>query len=82
MGIDTSGNSQAIAFNFTGNESDEIFVNSNNNTYGFNTNGSSNRYKLTATDLLINGFGKYIPATVTSDGQNYVVSGIGYKFDL
>ncbi|HEX2788075.1 MAG TPA: T9SS type A sorting domain-containing protein [Ignavibacteria bacterium] len=79
LGIDTTGNSQPIAFNFIGNNSDEIFVNNNYRTYGFNSIGNS----LTASaDGLIDTSGKYIPALMTNPNNSKLLIAIGkYSFN-
>lgn len=60
VGADNSGNSQPVAFNFIGNNSDEFFVNSNNSVYGFNSNGTA----LTNSPggVIVLNSGKFIPA--------------------
>ncbi|MGB3016252.1 MAG: T9SS type A sorting domain-containing protein [Ignavibacteria bacterium] len=69
MSIDTANNSQAIAFDFNGDGSDEIFANDGTNIYGFNSNG----LPLRDTGVVLLGFGEYIPALFTNAGQNYIV---------
>jgi hypothetical protein len=73
VGIDSSGNSHAIAFDFLGTPGEEIFVNSNGNTYGFRNNGSPIDPN-NSNGLIINGYGKYIPTMNNTAGQNYLVS--------
>ena len=41
VGIDTTGNAQPVGLYFTATTHDDIFVNSNNNGYGFKIDGSS-----------------------------------------
>lgn len=73
IGKDTSGNSQAIAFDFTGNGSEEIFSNSNNRVYGFKGDGSVINGN-DSSGLLITGFGKYIPTVHNAGNNNYLVA--------
>lgn len=68
VGIDTSSNSQAIAFDFIDPEGEEIFVNSNNNVYGYYSNGDNIR----GNGILLNDFGKYIPSAVYVSSINYL----------
>ena len=70
IGIDTSGNSQAIAFDFTGLSGDEIFANSNYKTFGFKSDGSG----INGSGLLLSDYGKYIPAFAYTGVAKYVVS--------
>ncbi len=70
VGIDTSGNSQAIAFDFTGDESEEIFTNSNIQIYGYNSNGSD----ILPGGIISNSSGKYIPASFEMANIKYIVS--------
>lgn len=70
IGMDSTGNSQAIAFDFIETLSDEIFANSNNKVYGFKHNGMP----ITADGILIGDYGKYIPAFVNADNINYVTA--------
>ncbi len=62
IGIDTTGNSQPIAFDFGGSTADEIFVNNNNRMFGFNPDGSG--YNNTPQGLIIPNFGKFAPANI------------------
>ncbi|MBS1516493.1 MAG: T9SS type A sorting domain-containing protein [Bacteroidetes bacterium] len=70
IGIDYSGNAQPVAFDLTGNGSDEIFVNSLNKTYGYSANGNG----LNGDGLLLNDFGKFIPALIENGNTRYLVS--------
>lgn len=69
VGTDTSGNSQAIAFDFNSVNGDEIFVNSNNKTYGFKYDGSA----ITGNGIISEQNGKYIPSLITSGESKYIV---------
>lgn len=69
-GLDSSGNSQAIAFDFTGSNGDEIFTNSNFKLFGFNSDGSG----LQPGGILSNTFGKFIPAAFNTSKSKYIVS--------
>ncbi|KXK02599.1 MAG: FG-GAP repeat protein [Chlorobi bacterium OLB4] len=64
--VDTTGNSQVIAFDFMNVSGDQIFANSNNNVYGFNLNGSS----IGGTAVLIPKAGKFIPSTLRGESVN------------
>jgi hypothetical protein len=68
-GIDSAGNSQVIAFDFNSSNSDEIFVNSGNKTYGFKYDGSA----ITGNGILSDQYGKYVPSLITSGESKYVV---------
>lgn len=85
VGIDTSGNSQAIAFDYSENTSEEIFVNSNGSIYGFKSNGDPVDSS-SANGLFLNNFGKYIPATNRTVNHKYVIAlsdtGIAFKNNL
>ncbi|MEO8666649.1 MAG: T9SS type A sorting domain-containing protein, partial [Ignavibacteria bacterium] len=85
VSIDSSGNSQAIAFDFLGDEADEIFVNSNNKVYGYRGNGNPVD-SLVSSGVILNGFGKYIPLTNTTANHRYLIAlrdtGIVFKNDL
>ncbi|MEP7146332.1 MAG: T9SS type A sorting domain-containing protein [bacterium] len=85
VAVDTSGNSQAIAFDFIGNEGEEIFVNSNNKVYGYTSSGSAVDSTV-SSGLILNGFGKYIPTTNTTINHKYIIAladtGIVFKNDL
>jgi len=85
IGIDPSGNSQAIAFDYSGSTGEEIFVNSNYNVYGFNSSGNSFDPNV-PTGLALSGFGKYIPVTNTTVNHKYIIalsdSGIAFKNNL
>lgn len=75
IGMDTSGNSQAIAFNTNENNTDEIFVNSNNKTYGYLSNGTG---ILNDSGLISNRFGRYIPAYFgESIGNSNFITAVG-----
>ncbi len=65
-----NSNSQAIAFNLLGNNSDEIFVNSGNRVYGFRADGSG----LTDNGIIPNSFGKFIPSFISNGKSDYLVS--------
>lgn len=82
VGKDTSGNTQAIAFDYSGDAGEEIFVNSGNNVYGLNSNGSPIDPNF-PSGLLISNFGKYIPASLVNGGIKNIValsdSGIAFK---
>lgn len=85
VGVDTSGNSQAIAFDYSGDNSEEIFVNSNGSIYGFMSNGDP-LDSGSANGLFLNNYGKYIPATNTTTNHKYVIAlsdtGIAFKNNL
>lgn len=70
IGIDSTGNSQAIAFDFIETSSDEIFANSNNKVFAYRHDGSP----VTTDGILISDYGKYIPAFVFDGTQNYVTA--------
>jgi M6 family metalloprotease-like protein len=85
VGVDTSGNSQAIAFDYSGDAGEEIFINSNNNVYGFKSNG--NAVDSAAPDgLILSNFGKYVPASNTTVNHKYIIAlsdtGIAFKNNL
>jgi len=69
-GIDSAGNSQAIAFDFNSSNGDEIFVNSGNKTYGFRYDGSA----ITGNGIISEQYGKFIPSMITSGENKYLVS--------
>jgi len=85
IGIDTSGNSQSTAFDYSGNSSEEIFANSNYNVYGFKSDGTPVDSAL-PSGLIISGFGKYIPATNVTQNHKYIVAlsdtGIAFRNNL
>lgn len=70
-GIDTSNRSQAIAFDFNGDGSEEIFANDGTNLYGYNSNG----LPLRDTGVIAYGFGNFIPG-LSSDGTQNLIVGI------
>jgi len=78
VGIDSSISTNAVAFDLTGDSSEEIFVNSAGKTFGFFSNGNG----LTGNGLLLNDFGKYIPAFIDNGNSKYLVSlkndGVGF----
>jgi len=82
---DTSGNSQVIAFDYSGDGGEEIFVNSNNKVFGFKSNGNSVDSNF-SNGLFLNNYGKYIPATNTTVNHNYLIAlsetGIVFKNEL
>lgn len=79
IGLDTTGKSQAIAFDFTSGAGEEFFVNSRNNIFGFNSDGSGIK---NSSGILVNGYGKYIPSQLISGKSSYLVSakdfGLGF----
>jgi hypothetical protein len=62
---DTIGISQAIAFDFTGNSSEEIFVNDGSNIWGFYSNGTP----ILGTGILMQNAGDYIPSLFENQGK-------------
>ena len=70
IGLDSTGNSQAIAFDFIETSGEEIFVNSNNKVYGYKYDGTP----ITSDGILIGDYGKFIPAFVNADNLNYVAA--------
>lgn len=74
ISIDTSGNSQPIAFNFNGNGSDEIFVNSNGSIFGYNHDGNG-------INGIPSGFlgtnSKYIPSLLANAGSSKYLVKLG-----
>ncbi len=85
IGTDTSGNSQAVAFDYSGSNGEEIFVNSNNNVFGFKSSGSPVD-STSADGLIISNYGKYIPTTNTTVNHKYIIAlsdtGIAFRNDL
>lgn len=75
VGIDTSGNAQPIGLKFSDTTHNDIFVNANNNGYGFRNDGSS--LNSDPTGLILPQNGKYIlSGTQTVLGNNYIF-GVG-----
>lgn len=62
---DTTGNSQAIGLNFLPGVSDQIFVNSNNNIYGYNSDGTI----VGPNEIIISDAGKFIPTMFQLSGN-------------
>jgi len=60
VGIDTSGNSQPIAFDFTTNPGEEIFINSLNRTYGYAKDG--NGLFVDSIGIILDSSGNYLPS--------------------
>lgn len=58
VGIDTSGNAQPIGLPFTNANNDDIFINANNNGYGYKSNGVS--ITGTVDGIILPSNGKYI----------------------
>lgn len=75
IGTDLTGNSQAIAFDFTGSSGDEIFVNSNGTIYGFYANGNG----ITPNNILLQNEGKYIPSFLKTTSGKYLVGTRDYS---
>ncbi len=59
VGIDTSGNAHALAFDFTSDTGEEIFVNSLNKTYGYNHNGYG--IFIDSVGIILDSNGMFIP---------------------
>jgi Secretion system C-terminal sorting domain len=78
VGTDTSGNSQAIAFDFTGSSGDEIFVNSNNNIYGFKSDGNG----INTSGLLLSNQGKYLPSYISNGSTKYLIGTADFGLDF
>src|SRR5690606_26554519 len=57
----TTVKSQPVPIDLAGSGSDQIFVNNNNRTFGFNPNGTG--YNNTPDGLIINNFGKFAPSS-------------------
>ncbi|MBS1493930.1 MAG: hypothetical protein JST55_10480 [Bacteroidetes bacterium] len=75
IGIDTSGNAQPVGLHFSTSTNDDIFVNANNNGYGFKYNGISINSDPSGLALPQNG--KYILGGIrTTNGSNSIF-GIG-----
>ncbi len=72
IGQDTTGNSQAIAFDYLGNPGDEILVNSNGQTFGFFSNG--NPINPSSPNGALNIPAKYIPASIDIGAIKYLVT--------
>ncbi|MEO8209101.1 MAG: hypothetical protein ABI840_00960, partial [bacterium] len=73
VGIDTSGNSQATAFDFIGDNGEEIFVNSfASRVYGYNSDGSP--VDSNTQNGLITALSDYIPGLLTNGNQKYLVA--------
>lgn len=70
--VDTSKTTQAIAFNFAGNSSDEIFANDGSNLFGFNHLGNP----LRDSGIIAPGNGRFLPAMLEG-GTPYIVSSVG-----
>ncbi len=69
IGKDSSENSQVIAFNFNSAGGDQIFVNSNNKTFGFKYDGTG----ITENGVLSSQYGKFIPSLISSGENKYIV---------
>lgn len=70
--LDTSGNSQAIGLNFIQGLTEQLFVNSNNNIYGFKIDGSP----VAQNEVVIPNAGKFIPSVLESKGgQSRIIIG-------
>lgn len=69
IGLDTTGKSQAIAFNFTESAGEEFFVNSRNKIYGFNSDGRG----IYGSGPLIDDYGKFIPSLLSSGKSEYLI---------
>lgn len=72
LGIDTTQRSQSIAFDYLGNAGEEILANSNGQTYGFYSNGSSINPNF--TNGFLNVPAKYIPAKIGINSTEYLVT--------
>ncbi len=68
MSSDTNNISQAIAFDFTGDASEELFANDGTDIYGFSDSGQP----LRDSGIVVNGYGDFIPALL-DDGQKYII---------
>ena len=75
VGIDTTGNAQPVGLYFTATTHDDIFVNSNNNGYGFKIDGSSVNSDPTGLALPQNG--KYILNGIRTISGNNAIIGVG-----
>ncbi|MBN8569425.1 MAG: hypothetical protein J0M18_07325 [Ignavibacteria bacterium] len=74
VGIDTSGNAQPTGLHFSSSTYDDIFVNANNDGYGFKSNGSNINNQSNGMVLPFNG--KYILGGIQS--TNYrTIYGLG-----
>jgi len=74
VGIDSTGNSHPIGLRFSSLTTDDIFVNANNNGYGFKSNGSS--INLDPNGTLLLGNAKYILNGVQNGSSNLII-GLG-----
>ena len=70
IGTDTMLRSQPVAFDLENTGFDQIFINNNYRTFGFNPDGSG--YNGTPDGLIIPNFGKYAPANY--DNMIFVVN--------
>lgn len=70
VGIDSSISSNAIAFDLTGDNSDEIFVNSAGRTFGYSSDGNG----LNGNGLLLGDFGNYSLSFIDDGISKYLVS--------
>ncbi|MBS1513608.1 MAG: hypothetical protein JSS63_01150 [Bacteroidetes bacterium] len=77
VGIDTSGNAQPVGLRFTNANNDDIFVNANNNGYGFKPNGAS--IPGTANGLIFPDAGKYILGSMQTDNYR-TLYGVGERY--
>lgn len=69
VGVDTSGNSQPIGFDYNGNSYDELFVNINDTLFGFRDNGNPIRVDMS------NGFLKDSASGFAVGFLNYNIGG-------
>jgi hypothetical protein len=60
IGNDPTVRSQPIPFDLSGSGSEQVFVNNNNRTFGFNANGTG--YNNTTDGLIITNYGKFAPS--------------------
>ncbi len=89
VGIDTSGNSQPIGFDYNGNGFDELFVNVRDSLFGFRDNGNPIRVDMTngllkdSASGFVVGFLNYnIGGSKSGVNSNFVVGVSGSKLNL